>query len=36
METVFSVGNDPWLYDEDPKPGEIKLRHSLEMAVEDD
>jgi hypothetical protein len=31
METVFSVGSAPRLYNEDPRPAE-----SLEMAVEDD
>jgi hypothetical protein len=36
MQTVFSVGSSPRLYDEDPKPAEIKLRKSLETAVEDD
>jgi hypothetical protein len=32
METVFSVGCDPKLYNEDPRPAEIELRESLEMA----
>jgi hypothetical protein len=36
METVFSVGSTPRLYNEDPKPAEIELRESLETAVEDD
>jgi hypothetical protein len=34
METVFSVGSAPRLYNEDPRQAEIKLRASLEMAVE--
>jgi hypothetical protein len=33
---VFSVGSDPRLYNEDPRPAEIELRESLEMPVEDD
>jgi hypothetical protein len=33
---VFSVGADPRLYNEDPRPAEIKLRESLETAIEDD
>jgi hypothetical protein len=33
---VFSVGSTSRLYNEDPKPAEIKLRESLDMAVEDD
>jgi hypothetical protein len=36
METVFSVGYDPRLYNEDLRPAELKLRESLEMTVEDD
>jgi hypothetical protein len=36
METVFSVGSDPRLYSENPRPAEIELREYLEMAVEDD
>jgi hypothetical protein len=36
MGTVFSVGSDPRLYNEDPRPAEIELRESLEMTVEDD
>jgi hypothetical protein len=36
METVFSVGSTPRQYNEDPKPAEIELRRSLEVAVEDD
>jgi hypothetical protein len=36
METVFSVGSAPRLYNEDPTPAEIELRQSLEAAVEDD
>jgi hypothetical protein len=36
METVFSVGSDPRLYDEDPRPAEVEFRESLESAVEDD
>jgi hypothetical protein len=32
METVFSVGSDPRLYDEDPRPAE----GIIESAVEDD
>jgi hypothetical protein len=36
METMFSVGTDPWLYNKDPRPAEIELSDSLEMAVEDD
>jgi hypothetical protein len=34
METVFSVGTDPRLYNEDPRPAEIELRESLVMAVD--
>jgi hypothetical protein len=36
IEMVFSVISDPRLYNEDPRPAEIELRQSLEMAVEDD
>jgi hypothetical protein len=36
METVFSVGSDPRLCNEDSRPAEIELRESLEAAVEDD
>jgi hypothetical protein len=36
METVFSVGSDPRLYNGDPRPAEIELKESLETAVEDD
>jgi hypothetical protein len=36
METVFSVGHFPALYNEDPRPAELDLRESLEMTVEDD
>jgi hypothetical protein len=34
METVLSVGSAPRLYNEDPRPAEIKLKESLEMVVE--
>jgi hypothetical protein len=33
---VFSVGSTPRLHNEDSRPAEIKLRESLETAVEDD
>jgi hypothetical protein len=33
METMFSVGSAPRLYNEDPRSAEIELRESLEMAV---
>jgi hypothetical protein len=33
---VFSVRADSRLYKGDPRPAEIKLRESLELAVEDD
>jgi hypothetical protein len=33
---VFSVGADPRLYNEDPRPAEIESRESLETTVEDD
>jgi hypothetical protein len=36
METVFSAGSDLMLYNEDPRPAEIELRETLEMAVVDD
>jgi hypothetical protein len=36
METVFSVGSYPRIYNEDPRPTEIESRESLEIAVEDD
>jgi hypothetical protein len=36
MEIVFSVGSHPRLYNEYPRPAEIELRKSLEVAVEDD
>jgi hypothetical protein len=36
MEIVFSVGSDPRLYNEDPRPIETELRESLRMAVEED
>jgi hypothetical protein len=36
METVFSSGSDPRLSTEDPRPAEIELRESLQMAVNDD
>jgi hypothetical protein len=36
METVFSVGSAPKLYNEDPKPAEMELRESRETAVGDD
>jgi hypothetical protein len=36
METVFSVGSDPRLYNQDPRQAEIELRESLEAEVEDD
>jgi hypothetical protein len=35
METVFSVGVDPRLHNENPRPAEIELRESLETAVAD-
>jgi hypothetical protein len=35
MEKLFSVRSDPRLYNEDPRPPEIKLRETLEIAVED-
>jgi hypothetical protein len=36
MEMMFSVGSALRLYNEDPRPAEIKLRESLMLAVEDD
>jgi hypothetical protein len=33
---VFSVGSAPRLFNEDPRQGEIELRETLGMAVEDD
>jgi hypothetical protein len=33
METVFSVGSAPRLYNKDPRPAE-RIIESLEMAVE--
>jgi hypothetical protein len=36
METVFAVGSDPRLYNEDRKQAELVLRESLETALEDD
>jgi hypothetical protein len=36
METVFSVGSAPRLYNKDLRQLRIELRESLEMAVEDD
>jgi hypothetical protein len=36
METVFSVGSAPRLYNEDEKPEAEKLRKSFEAAVKDD
>jgi hypothetical protein len=36
METVFSVGFDPRLYNKGPRPAEIELRESLETAVAGD
>jgi hypothetical protein len=36
METGFSVGSAPRIYNEYSSPAEIKLRESLETAVEDD
>jgi hypothetical protein len=35
METMFSIGSAPRLYNEVPRPAEIELRESLEIAVED-
>jgi hypothetical protein len=36
MKTVFSVGSDMWLYNENPRPADIELRESPETAVEDE
>jgi hypothetical protein len=36
VETLFSVGSAPRLYNEDPRLAERELRESPEMAVEDD
>jgi hypothetical protein len=36
LETVFSVGSTPRLYNEDLRQLREELRESLEMAVEDD
>jgi hypothetical protein len=36
METVFSLGSAPRLYNEDLRPAEIITEESLETAVEDD
>jgi hypothetical protein len=36
METVFSVGSAPRLYNEDLRQLRQQLRESLETAVEDD
>jgi hypothetical protein len=36
METAFSVGSAPRLYNEDSRPAEIELMEFLETAVEDD
>jgi hypothetical protein len=36
METVFSLGSDPRLYNENPRPAGEKLKVSLETAVEND
>jgi hypothetical protein len=33
---VFSVGADPRLHNEDPRPAEIELREPYETAVEVD
>jgi hypothetical protein len=34
MQTVFSVGSVPRLYNEDPRPAELELRETVEKAVE--
>jgi hypothetical protein len=34
METVFSVGSAPKLYNKDPRLAKLELRESPEMAVE--
>jgi hypothetical protein len=36
MEMVFSVGSDPRLYKEDPRPAEFELKEPLETTVKDD
>jgi hypothetical protein len=36
METVFSVGSALRLYNEGPRPAEMIIEGSVEMAVEDD
>jgi hypothetical protein len=36
METVFSVGSNPRLYNEDPRLAELELREPLETAVTGD
>jgi hypothetical protein len=36
METAFSVGSAPRLYNEDPTPAAIELRDSLEPGIEVD
>jgi hypothetical protein len=36
MEMLFSVGSDPRLYNENPKPAETELWESLATAVEVD
>jgi hypothetical protein len=36
METAFSVGSAPRLYNEDPRAAERELRECPEMAVKDD
>jgi hypothetical protein len=33
---VFSVGSDPRIYNEDPRPAELEMREPLETAVKDD
>jgi hypothetical protein len=36
IETVFSLGSDPRLYNLNPRPAEIELRKYPEMAEDDD
>jgi hypothetical protein len=36
METMFSVGSAPRLYNEDPWPAELEVNESHETTVEDD
>jgi hypothetical protein len=36
METAFSVGSAPRLYNKDPRSAESEFMESLETAVEDD